>query len=258
MSYQVKIPIFEGPMDLLLHLLDKNEVDIYNIPIALITQQYLEYIAMAQEVDLELTSEFLLMACTLLSIKARMLLPNSKAAPEEEELKDPRQELVDKLLEYKLYKEKAQAFKELAIQQGKIYWREVDEARLLRMFPLPNPVGEISAADLFSVYQQMLRKIEKKGEFFSITREEMTIQNKIALISRLILEKPNGLSFTKLLDGAKSKSEIIVIFLAVLELTRQGSIVLVQLSLFSDIQIFLKAPVIANEKGAQAVEHSVS
>jgi segregation and condensation protein A len=249
MPYQVKIPVFEGPLDLLLHLLDKNEVDICNIPIALITQQYLEYLSYAQEVDLELTSEFLLMACTLLAIKARMLLPKTKAQQPEEEEEDPRQELVEKLIQYKLYKESAQLFKDLESQQGKKFFREIDELQLLRMFPPPNPVGDVSVLDLFSVYQHVLRKLEKKGEYLSVSREKVTIRQKIEVIMQELRKKPHGLSFAKLLEAAADRAEIIVVFLAILELARQGVITLMQAGLFADIQIFLTAPVTENEKG---------
>lgn len=143
MPYEVKIPVYEGPMDLLLQLIDDNEVDIYDIPIALITQQYLDYLNLAEEMDLELTSEFVLMACTLLSIKAKMLLPKPPKIEEEEDEIDPRQELVDKLLEYKLFKEKAEVFKSMETKQAMVFTREVDEVKLLQEFPPDNPLGTI-------------------------------------------------------------------------------------------------------------------
>ena len=133
MAYQVKLPVYEGPMDLLLDLIEENEIDIYNIPIAQITQQYLDYINLAGKLDLELTSEFLIMACTLLSIKAKMLLPKPvvETVNEEQEI-DPREELVQKLLEYKEYKEKAKLFEELEERQAQYYWREIDDVELLK------------------------------------------------------------------------------------------------------------------------------
>lgn len=227
-------------MDLLLHLLEKNEVDIYNIPVALITQQYLEYLSLAGEVDLELTSEFLVMACTLLTLKARMLLPKQVHTTEEEEGEDPRQELVERLLEYKIYKEKAQEFKEMELKQAKVFWREIDEARLVREFPPSNPLGSVSPEELFKAYHQVLRKVEKRMGVVSITRESITIQEKMVYILHRLDKKASGLSFYQLFSQSSNYEEVIVTFLALLELTRRGMIILRQSRLFSDILIFLK------------------
>jgi len=240
MAYQVKVPVFEGPLDLLLHLIEKNEVDIYDIPIALITQQYLDYLQLAGEIDLELTSEFLLMACTLLAIKARMLLPKHISSKDEEDEGDPRQELVEKILEYKLYKEKAGEFRRMENEQSRVFWREIDEDRLLKEFPPSNPLGAVSLEDLLMAYNQILRKIEKKREVISITREEITVQEKIAEILERLRKKPSGLSFNRLFGSAANREEVIVTFLALLELARRKHIILRQNRLFSDIRIYLK------------------
>jgi len=254
MTYQVKIPVFEGPMDLLLHLIEKNEVEITNIPIALITQQYLDYLKLADELDLELTSEFLLMACTLLAIKARMLLPKPPRVQEEEEEVDPRQELVDKLLEYKQYKEKAELFKEMESRQAKVYTREIDEVKLLKEFPPANPLGSVSLEDLFAAYNQVLLRWEKRQEVVAITRVEITIQDKIADLYGQLQKKPEGLSFSKVLNKAASKEEVIITFLALLEMCRRGMVTLRQERLFADIQIYLCPPA----EGRQADEHVIS
>ena len=163
MAYQVKLPVYEGPMDLLLDLIEENEIDIYNIPIAQITQQYLDYINLAGKLDLELTSEFLIMACTLLSIKAKMLLPKPvvETVNEEQEI-DPREELVQKLLEYKEYKEKAKLFEELEERQAQYYWREIDDVELLKKFPPSNPIGDVKWEDLVSVFNKVLERAEKE------------------------------------------------------------------------------------------------
>lgn len=253
MSYQVRLPVFEGPLDLLLHLIEKNEVDIYDIPIALITEQYLEYLALSEKIDLELTSEFLLMACTLLSIKARMLLPASVCTDDEDMVDDPRSELVQKILEYKLYKEMAEEFKERETAQNKVFWRQVDEAALLKQFPPANPLGTVSTQDLIKVYSHILRKIEKKKEVYSITREEITIQEKIEYILAVLTEKSAGMSFYRLFSGLTTRGEVIVTFLALLELSRRGILLLRQSHLFGDILIFLKNP-----KEEEDCAHSVS
>lgn len=239
MSYQVKIPVFEGPMDLLLHLIEKNEVEIYDIPISLITQQYLDYLALAEELDLELTSEFLLLACTLLSIKAKMLLPRpSRLLVDEEEI-DPRQELVEKIIEYKLYKEKAERFKEMEGLQAKVFWREIDEVKLLKEFPPSNPLGSVGMEDLLKAYRQVMRRLEKKNEIVSITRLEITLQDKMEYIVSRLKKKPQGVSFTNLLSRSASRDELIISFLAILELARRGLIRLEQKNLFAKIIVSL-------------------
>lgn len=252
MTYQVKIPVFEGPMDLLLHLIEKNEVEISNIPIAIISQQYLEYLELAEELDLELTSEFLLMACTLLAIKARMLLPKPARVMEEDEELDPRQELVDKLLEYKHYKEKAEVFKEMESRQARVFTRDIDEVKLLKEFPPANPLGSLSLEDLFAAYNQVLLRWEKKQEVVSITRTQLTIQDKITQIYQRLKGQPQGLSFLGILSEAASKEEVIITFLALLEMCRWGTVTLEQAKLFADIQIHLK------QEGEQTDVHSIS
>lgn len=250
----MKLPVFEGPLDLLLHLLDKNEVDIYDIPIASITEQYLEYLALAGEIDLELTSEFLLMACTLLSIKARMLLPkHTPAAGEEDEQDDPRQELVEKILEYKQYKEMAGEFRDREIAQSKVYMREIDEVNLLKQFPPANPLGSVTLNDLLKAYDSVIRKFEKKRETVSILREEITIQEKIEYILYFLNRSTGGTSFFELFSGIADRGDVIVTFLALLELTKRGFIYLRQNHLFGDILIFLK-----DCKGGREDANSVS
>lgn len=252
MTYQVKLPVFEGPMDLLLHLIEKNELDIYNIPIALITQQYLEYLTRAEELDIDLTSEFLVMASTLLAIKARMLLPKpvTEIAEEEEQGIDPRAELVEKLLEYKEYKEKALFFRELEERQAQYFWREVDDAKLLKEFRPANPLASLSLDDLTRALSQVLKKVEKRLAFVSMSREEITIQDQIEAIEKRMQETSvgRGIPFYKLFDAHRvSKEEVIVTFLALLELIKIGKIYVKQKGMFDDIYIF-RVPINKIEK----------
>lgn len=240
MAYQVRLPAFEGPLDLLLHLIEENEIDIYNIPIALITQQYLDYLNMAGKMDLELTSEFLVMACTLLSIKAKMLLPKPvPEAPNDEQELDPREELVQRLLEYKEYKERAKTFQELEERQSRCFWREIDDAQLLKKFPPANPIGTATREDLVAVFSKILEKVKKREQTVSLSREEITVQDKIEYIISTLQQKPRGLSFYQLISTTESKEEIIVTFLALLELIKLGKIFVRQKSLFEDIYIFM-------------------
>jgi len=241
MAYQVNLPVFEGPMDLLLHLIEENEIDIYNIPIAQITQQYLDYIDLAGVLDLELTSEFLLMACTLLSIKAKMLLPKPavQIADEDRLETDPREELVQRLLEYKEYKEKAKRFEKLEEHQSKYYWRQIDDAELLKKFPPSNPIGDVKWEDLVSVFNKVFERAEKRGKFLSLNRETVSIKDKIKYIMLKLKEKQRGLSFYQLISDVVSKEEFIVTFLALLELIKRGKIFVRQKGLFKDIYLYM-------------------
>lgn len=240
MNYRVKLPIFEGPLDLLLHLIEENKIDIYNIPIAIITQQYLDYLDKAREIDLDLTSEFIVMACTLLAIKAQMLLPQPVVEPEtEEEGPDPREELVKRLLEYKKYQEKVKTFEQLAAEQAKCFPRQINEKALLEKFPPPNPIGSITWQDLVAVFEKVL--IQKKGHTkpISLPKEEITIQKQLNYILTQLSQNPQGLSFYQLINQAVSKEEVIVTFLALLELVRLKQILLKQKKLFDDLYLYL-------------------
>lgn len=241
MAYQVKLPVFEGPMDLLLHLIEENELDIYNIPIAQITQQYLDYIDLAGILDLELTSEFVLMACTLLSIKAKLLLPKPivQTTDEVQLETDPREELVQKLLEYKEYKKKAKHFEILEERYSKYYWRQIDDAELLKKFPPSNPIGDVKWDDLVAVFNKILERAEKRGTALSLNREAVSINDKIKYIMLKLKEKQRGLSFYQLISDAVSKEEIIVSFLALLELIKRGKINVRQKGLFKDIYLYM-------------------
>ncbi len=253
MSYKVQLPVFEGPLDLLLHLIDKNEVDIYDIPIALITQQYLDYLAAAEEFDLELTSEFLIMASTLLSIKARMLLPKPPMPNDEQGGSDPREELVEKLLEYKIFKETASILKKMENNQAKIFMRHIDEAKLLRDYPPPNPVGDITLRHLIFAFHKVLARIEKKKEVVLLPREQITLRSKISFILSQVKNKPLGLPFRSLFAERASKEEIVVTFLALLELIRLGRVQIKQPQLFEEIFIF------SNKiEGGHASAHAIS
>jgi len=254
MVYQVKLPVFEGPIDLLLHLIEENELDIYNIPIAQVTQQYLDYLEQAGKIDLELTSDFLVMACTLLSIKAKMLLPKPVIeTTDEEQMPDPREELVQRLLEYKEYKEKAKVFHELEERQSKFFWREIDDEQLIKEFPPPNPIGNIQWEDLFTVFNKVLERAEKREQIFSLNRDKITVQEKIEYITEMLNKKAQGLSFYQLISSAVSKEEIIVTFLALLELIKLGKIFVRQKGLFKDIYLFMN-----NKEEDQKNAHSFS
>jgi segregation and condensation protein A len=239
LAYQIKLEVFEGPFDLLFHLIEKNEVDIYDIPIARITEQYLEYVSMMQMLDLELASEFLVMAANLLSIKARMLLPKPPVSIDETDDEfDPREELVEKLLEYKKFKLMAGFLQEKEIFMNKVYTRTNDEEMFCHLFSEENPLEGISMQSLISALHEVLDRAgetELKGE---IPREEVSIKDKMKEIMRRLFFHNRSVAFRDLFKPAVSRVEIIVTFLAILELIKLGKIKAYQAKAFGDIMIY--------------------
>ncbi|MCL2121130.1 MAG: segregation/condensation protein A [Clostridiales bacterium] len=236
MSYQVVLPIFEGPLDLLLNLIDVHELDIYDIPIAFITGQYMDYLRKAEEIDLNLSGEFLVMAGTLLVIKAKMLLP--QRAPEEESddnAEDPRDELVEKLLAYRLYKENAQELQKMESSRTKIYFREVNEGHLFSLFPQPNPVGSLKAEDLCRSFQEVMRLMSARGQVITVRRDVMSVNSKMAYLMQNLSRQPGGIRFMQLFDACADTMEAVTTFLALLELLSKGLVWVRQKKLFGDI-----------------------
>lgn len=243
MGIDIKINVFEGPLDLLLHLIEKNKVDIYDIPISEITSQYLDYIRSMEEEDLNVMSEFLVMAATLLKIKAKMLLPTKEEAIEEEE--DPREELVKRLIEYKIYKYASFKLKEREMHAEKsffhspdippqvmAYKEEVDPEELL---------SDITLQRLSEVFSFVMRKrVEKvdtiRSDFGQIKQEEIKLEDKVIEVSNYIKEHKQ-ISFYDLLNDQETKEAIIVTFLAILELMKTGRILACQEEIGKDIYI---------------------
>ena len=243
MAIPVKLNVFEGPLDLLLHLIDKNKIDIYDIPIVEITDQYMEYIHAMEKEDLGIMSEFMVMAATLLDIKCKMLLP--KEVNEEGEEEDPRAELVQKLLEYKMYKfmsyelrdrldEAAGVFfkKETIPDEVKAYREPVDPQELLRGLTLEK---------LNQIYKSIVRKQADKldpirSKFGTIEKEEVSLSDKM-LEMREYAKKHRKFSFRKLMENQTSRIQLIVTFLSILELMKMGHVQVQQEVLFDDIQI---------------------
>jgi segregation and condensation protein A len=241
MSYQVVLPVFEGPFDLLLHLIGDHELDIYDIPIAFITGQYMDYLRKAEEIDLNLSGEFLVMAGTLLVIKAKTLLPKRAvdgAAGEVEE--DPREELVEKLLAYRFYKENAGELKKLEESRTKIYFRDVSEKQLLSIFPTPNPVEGLKAADLQSAFQEILRLMAARGQVLTVRKDDISVRDRMNHLMRRLSRSDRGIRFAQLMEECETVWEAITIFLALLELLSKGRISVRQSGLFSEIVITAK------------------
>jgi len=216
--YKIKLPEFEGPMDLLLHLIKENKVDIYDIPISLITGQYLEYIEIMKELDLEIAGEFLVMAATLIQIKSRMLLPPDEEAPPEE-MEDPRFELVQRLLEYQAFKDAASILKEKEDERLKIFGRApeipVEEEALLPELYL----FDVNLFDLLAAFKKLLTNAPP--EMRTITRETLTVKDKMMHIVDM-LENIESIRFEELFKESFTRVQLIVTFLALLELLRLG------------------------------------
>ena len=253
MSLSVKLEVFEGPLDLLLHLIEKNKVDIYDIPIALITEQYLEYVAEMEkgfqaegksESDrLDTMSEFLVMAATLLDIKCRMLLP--KEINEEGEEEDPRAELVERLIEYKLCKYMSYELKDRQIDAVKTLFKKPTLPNEVLNYEAPIDYEElIGDTDLFKLNQIfksiMKRQTDKidpiRSRFGKIEKDEINLEERTAQIGEFI-RFHKCFSFRELLENQRSKMDIVVTFLVVLELMKTGDIRIAQDNLFDDIII---------------------
>ncbi len=235
MSYKLKLDIFEGPLDLLLFLIKKNDIDIYDIPIVKVTEQYLEYIEMMKMLDLEVVGEFLVMAATLLQIKSKMLLPPDPSGLEEQEI-DPREELVARLQEYRVFKEIAEQLKGKEGERQNFFTRQVDEeARKELENDAKEVFFEASLFDLINAFSSALSKL-KEDKSYEVSKEEFTVEQKIHDILHSLLNEPRIL-LTDIFAKAKSKVEMIVSFMAILELIRLKEIIVAQKRLFADIEV---------------------
>jgi segregation and condensation protein A len=212
-----KLPAFEGPLDLLLHLIKNDEVDIYDIPIVQITHQYMEYLEIMKELNLEIAGEFLVMAATLIHIKSRTLLPPD-IKETEEPAEDPRAELVERLLEYKRFKDASVHLRKREEIWKKIFFRNITAAEDLDLEPEPVFI-EASVFDLISVFKSLLQKAPEQA--IEISRETLTVSDRINFIMEH-LEKEDGIRFLDLFEENYTKVSIIVTFLALLELNRLG------------------------------------
>lgn len=243
MGISVKLEAFEGPLDLLLHLIDKNKVNIYDIPIADITEQYMEYVRKMQEENLDIVSEFLVMAATLLDIKCRMLLP--KEVDEEGNEEDPRAELVEQLLEYKLFKAMAEKLKGQQLDALKTYYRKPDIPEEVSGYTPPvdlnEVVGDVNLIKLNAIFADVMKRKEDKvdpvrSKFGKIEKEEVTMSEKLVDIKAFMMEH-KSFGFRELLMKGASKVAVIVTFLVVLELMKTGFITVKQEGTCEEIYI---------------------
>jgi len=235
MSYKLKLEVFEGPLDLLLYLIKKDDINIYDIPIAQVTEQYLQYIEMIQMLDLEVIGDFLVMAATLMQIKSRMLLPPDPTQIEEEQL-DPRDELVRRLLEYKKFKEIASDLQQREAKRQDLFSRVIDQEKTQELREEAKEVYfEVSLFDLITAFTKVLKSVPKEV-FYEVIKEEYTVEQKIHDILHLLLERPR-IQLMELFSQARSKLEVIVTFMSILELIRLREIIAVQARAFGDIEV---------------------
>ena len=222
MSTHVRLEIFEGPLDLLLHLIKKNEVNITDIPIARITEQYLATLELMQSLNLDIAGEFLVMAATLIHIKSRMLLPAGADEPDEDEGVDPRDELVRRLLEYQRYKDAASVLEQREILTRDVFIRgggPTEEAA-------PRGFREISIFELLGALKRVIERLPK-DIFHEVTLEKITVREKMTLLLDKLHER-GSLLFETLFDQARARMEVVVTFLAMLELVKVRAIRIVQ------------------------------
>ena len=240
-DYKVKLEVFEGPLDLLLYLIKRDEIDIYDIPIEHITRQYLEYLEAFQVLDLDIAGEFVVMAAHLIYIKSRSLLPvHQQAEDEREEETDPRWELVRQLLEYKKFKDAAAHLGDREVHQSNLFARvpETPEVQTER------PLAEVSIFDLINAFQKALKRLNKTEDFREIFAENYTVSDKIDFVLKMTTSRL-PLKFSELFVRAASRTEIVVTFLALLELIRLKQIGISQSEEFGEIELMRKesAPV---------------
>ena len=245
MSYTVKLEVFEGPFDLLFHLIEKAKVDIYNIPIAQITEQYLEYIEELKIFDLEIASEFLVMAASLIEIKSKMLLPDKREEQLSMEIEeeDPRQDLVRRLIEYKKFKNAALEFKKREEIYKKIFYKPQEQFDQYIDYESKELI-DLELNDLLNAFQKLLMKKKDSHQnqlkVREIEREEISIEQKIKQIKKMFIIK-QYLSFQQLILNSDSKTEAIVTFLALLELIKIKYLTVRQNKTFGEIVIVMNS-----------------
>ena len=244
MGIPVKLQVFEGPLDLLLHLIDKNKIDIYDIPIVEITNQYMEYIKAMEKEDLNVMSEFLVMAATLLDIKCKMLLP--KEVNEDGEEEDPRQELVEQLLEYKMYKYMSYELKDRELESERVMYKTPTIPREVMEYEQPvnldDLLGNLTLQKLNHIFKDVMkRQVDKidpvRSKFGKIEKEEVTVSDKLVFVTDYAREHKK-FSFRTLLTKQSTKTQIVVTFLALLQLMKEGVLYIEpQEQPFDDIRI---------------------
>lgn len=233
-DYKVKLEVFEGPLDLLLYLIKRDEIDIYDISIERITRQYLEYLQAFKELKIDIAGEFVVMAANLIYLKSRSLLPLDQQPPEEDaEEDDPRWDLIRQLIEYKKFKEAAAQLHDRALEQERIFTRDGGSAAISGA---PLPLHEVGIFQLIHAFQEVIERVEAQEDLQEIFGERFSVSDKI----EKILERVGDgapVRFSELFGQIVSRVEIVVTFLALLELIRLNQVRAMQRKMFDEIEI---------------------
>jgi segregation and condensation protein A len=231
-DYKVKLEVFEGPLDLLLYLIKRDEIDIYDISLERITRQYLEYLQAFKELKIDLAGEFVVMAANLIYLKSRSLLPLDQQPPEEDaEEDDPRWDLIRQLIEYKKFKEAAEQLHARAVQQEKIFTRDGGE-----IVETPLRLAEVGIFQLIHAFQNVIKRVEARENLGEIFGERFTVSEKIDIILQRVADGAS-LRFSDLFSDIAVRVEVVVTFLALLELIRLKQVRVIQRDLFGEIEI---------------------
>ncbi|MBD2869606.1 segregation and condensation protein A [Paenibacillus arenilitoris] len=259
MSVLYKLDSFEGPLDLLLHLIDKAEIDIHEVSISEITIQYMEYLDAMKELELEVTSEFLVMAATLLAIKSKQLLPKPPVFEDvdyeewPDDGLDPRDELIQKLIEYRKFKQIAEQLREKEFERSLVYSREPEDLTPFMKEEKVNPVEGLHVSDLIAAFQKALRRASRRNVVATVQRDEISVKDRIRDIMD-VLKQYETVRFSKLVRENMDRHEIVVTFLAILELMKMKHISCFQHRLFDDIVIHWRGE--SSDSGLSEIEDS--
>ena len=244
MTVLYKLETFEGPLDLLLHLIDKAEIDIQDISVSEITDQYIAYLDAMQELELDVTSEFLVMAATLLAMKSRLLLPKPPVTEEpwftaeEDDGLDPREELIRKLIEYRKYKSIAGQLRDKEWERSQVFTREAADLTPFQPDKPGNPVEGLHVDDLIRAFRRAMRRLAGRNRVTAIRRDEISVKDRINDILLTLKTRDEGrMLFSQLIGDTMDRQEIVVTFLALLELMRKGWVVCHQNRLFDEIVV---------------------
>ena len=243
-NFKIKLESFEGPLDLLLHLIDKNKVDIYDIPIVTITDQYISYVDAMRVKDMDIMSEFLLMAATLLSIKSRMLIPKLRGNDEEESI-DPRMELVERLVEYKMYKEISLELGNMQVESEHSIFKAKTLPKEVEAYEEPVNVnellGDLTLNRLNNIFKEVVKRQSQRQDrvragFGKIKKEEFSLEERILEVTAYA-DCHERFTFLSMFDDAHTRMQVIITFLALLELIKSGYLKIIQKNIFEDIII---------------------
>ena len=218
--YRVQLKNFEGPLDLLLFFIKRDELEIYDIPVSYITEQFLEYIRLLEELDLDVASEFILMASMLMSIKAKMMLPKEESDDEELDESDPRYELVQRLLEYKRYKEMAVKMSDIEAEAQKKHYRGYHEADSVEKQASGEALRDVTMFDLMTAFKNVLMDIKRQNTIHRVEKVQVTIEQQSEYILDR-LQTGGQTSFHTICSEIKSRTKIVVTFLAILEMLKE-------------------------------------